>query len=507
MEPSPSAAARPAAPRARPRWPHVALAVGLLFYAWLLARQMRACAGGSDSSGYLNSARMLAEGRAAMPMRLLPGLDPATLPAYTHVPLGFVPDADLATMRPTYPVGLPLLAAAASRLASWDAAPGWVMGFHALAGLGLVYLLARRAGLGAEWALLGALMLAASPLYLFFALQFMSDVPALVWVTAAIYLAWCSRERPGLAAAAGGAFALAVLVRPTNLLAAAPLAIALGCSWPRWGLAALGGLPGAAFLAAYNVAAYGRILTTGYGSVADQFSWAVVPATLAHYAVWLPALLSPFIVLAVALSVPRGERRWPTVLLAAWALLFLAFYLFDIHTHEFWWYLRFVLPAAPALIVAALRRAAALVRPLRPWAVRCCLAAAAAAVVVNGLAWSRHLYLTAVVDEELTYPQTAAWLREHVPANAVIASMQTSGTLLYYTRFTFFRWDMIGRSEFERIERACAAQGRPIYAALFAYEIDAPDQGAFARHLPGRWVRVGAARQTTFWRYAAPAAP
>ena len=78
-----------------------------------------------------------------------------------------------------------------------------MLGLHALFGLWLVYRLGREAGLEAGWAWLGALLLAASPLYIFMSLQVMSDVPALVWVTAAVLCAWKSRERTWLALLGG----------------------------------------------------------------------------------------------------------------------------------------------------------------------------------------------------------------------------------------------------------------------------------------------------------------
>jgi hypothetical protein len=61
--------------------------LAVILYAMILARYMGACAGASDSSGYLNNARMLAAGRVTIPMRLVPGLDPATRPVYL-LPLG-----------------------------------------------------------------------------------------------------------------------------------------------------------------------------------------------------------------------------------------------------------------------------------------------------------------------------------------------------------------------------------------------------------------------------------
>ena len=47
-------------------------------------------------------------------------------------------------------------------------------------------------------------------------------------------------------------------------------------------------------------------------------------------------------------------------------------------------------------------------------------------------------------------------MQAHLPANALVASMQTSGALLYYTQFTFFRWDQVSPFDFQRIAGACA---------------------------------------------------
>ena len=116
-------------------------------------------------------------------------------------------------------------------------------------------------------------MLGLSPLFVFLSLQLMSDVPATVWVMAAVLAAWRSRERPWLGLVAGAALSLAVLVRPTNLLIALPVGLALGWRARRWLLFVLGGLPGAIFLGLINQTAYGSIFTTGYGQVSTAFGW------------------------------------------------------------------------------------------------------------------------------------------------------------------------------------------------------------------------------------------
>ena len=112
---------------------------------------MGAYAGGSDQSGYLNNARMLGQGHVTTPMRLLPGFPPETLPPYTYVPLGFIPNQEQATLTPTYPMGLPLLMLAVAKLTGWGLAPGLTLGLHALLGLWLVY----RLGRARSWRRLG----------------------------------------------------------------------------------------------------------------------------------------------------------------------------------------------------------------------------------------------------------------------------------------------------------------------------------------------------------------
>ncbi|MDD2764781.1 MAG: hypothetical protein PHE83_12495 [Opitutaceae bacterium] len=502
----------PAAPRFRarvslPGWKRWLPAAAFLLYALLLACYMGAYAGGSDQSGYLNNARLLAKGHVTAPMRILPGLEAKTLPLYTYVPLGFIPDRDRQILIPTYPMGLPLLIMGMAQITGWEHAPGLVLGLHALLGLWLVLRLAHAAGLETGWAWLGALMLATSPLYLLMSLQVMSDVPALVWVTAAVYFAWISRERTWLALPAGMALAMAVLVRPTDLLALVPVAMVTGLSWRRWVLLALGALPGACFQGGFNLIAYGQIFTTGYGYISPSFSLANVPATLLHYAVWLPVVLTPLCLLALGL--PALWRRQPRAMavLAAWVLVFLVFYLFYLHTHQAWGYLRFLLPAFPSLIVATLLVARTLLGRFRltprPW----WLAAAGAAILAYGISWSRHFDVFTIGHGEKVYPETTAWLRTHLPPNAVIASMQTTGALLYYTKFTFFRWDMMPPESFQRIAAACAAAGRPIYATLYPFEIEEKEWAAFEKHLTGRWTRIGAVRHVSIWRYDPSTAP
>lgn len=488
-----------------PRWPRIArgaAALALALYALLLIRHVGAVAGGSDSSGYMNHARLLASGRIHVAPRTLPGLPQAGLPPFLYVPLGFKPAWNGDGIVPTYPTGFALFVLALKPLAGWRHAGDAVIILHALAGLLATYALCRIVGLGRRWAVLGAGIVASSPLYLFMSLQAMSDVPSLAWTTLAVVAALRSRERSPWALAAGAAMAVDVLLRPTNVLAFVPVGIALGASPRRWVLLVIGGLPGAVFFAAHSVAAYGGFATTGYGDNSLMFLVRYVPGTLLHYARWLPALFTPLCVLALALPwLGRAGARTAWIL-GAWFLAYAAFYSSYECTHETWWYMRFLLPAAPALVAASLLVARTLLAraaaPFDPGRSRAAFAAALLAVAVTSLAENSNLYALGVGASELKYGQVADWLERNAPSNTVCVAMQASGAIFYYTDLTFIRWDELDKATAARVEAAVRAARRPLYAVLFPFELR--DAGALDRRMPGHWSQVGKVDDVTIWR-------
>ncbi|HVS54421.1 MAG TPA: hypothetical protein VHD62_18840 [Opitutaceae bacterium] len=482
------------------------LALGALLYAVLLIENVGGYAGGSDSSGYMNDARLLLEGRVHVPPRAIAEMPAARTPSYFYVPLGFKPAPDHDGLVPTYPAGLPLFIAAAAALIGWEHAADVALVLHGLAGVLLTFALARRFGLSLRWAAVAAIALGVSPLYLMMAVQPMSDVPALVWTSAAVLAAWEAGRAPAVrslrwALAAGAAFAFAVLVRPTDLLALAPVAIALGFGVRRWLAFVAGGLPGGIFFFALNRLAYGKFLTTGYGDTTEM-DLHLVPATLVHYAQWLPALFTPVVLGIFALPALRRTPRIAWVL-AAWIVAIAGFYAAYYFTHETWWYLRFILPAAPALVIGGLLGLrAVLARFMTPLRSCLCLALALLVCGINGGYWAKKFKPLNSGRGEDVYPLAAAWLREHAPANAVVVAMQTSGSLHFYTNFTLVRWDQIQPADYATLVAALRASGRPLYAALFPFE----EEEALKTRLPGRWTQIGSVRQATFWQWSpAPA--
>jgi hypothetical protein len=479
-----------------------AAALALALYAAVLIRHVGAVAGGSDSSGYMNHARLLAAGHIHVQPRTLPGLAQASLPPFLYVPLGFKPAWNGDGIVPTYPTGFALFVLALKPLAGWRHAGDAVIILHSIAGLIATFALCRALGLGRRWATVGAAILALSPLYLFMSLQAMSDVPSLAWTTAAVLAALKSRERNGWALAAGAAMAVNVLLRPTNVLAFAPIAIALGPSPRRWVLFIIGGLPGAVFFAAHSVSAYGSFATTGYGDNSLAFLARYVPGTLLHYARWLPVLFTPLAVLVLALpwlGAVSARTKW---LLATWILVYSAFYSSYECTHETWWYLRFLLPAAPALIAGSLLVARALLSRAAGWAdpgrSRPAFAAVLALVALNCLWANRDLYALGIGKSELRYGLVSDWMKANVPADAVCLAMQASGSLFYYTHFTFIRWDVLDKGNVGKVEAALRSSKRPLYAVLFPFEVQ--ESGIFDKRMPGHWRQVGQVEDVTIWR-------
>ncbi len=490
-------------PATTPSGARIGLGVGLLGYAVILIILIGAVPGGSDNSGYFNEARLLAHGRVHTPMRTLAGIPAAEVP-YLYVPLGFKPagGAD-GQLVPTYPPGLPLLLVSASSIAGWDHAGDLVLIIHSLAGLALVFALGRACGLPGAWALAGAAILAASPLYLFTSLQALSDVPAAAWATAAVVAAMRSRERTGWALASGACISVGLLIRPNNFLIAIPVVIAMGLSPRRVALMALGSLPGVLAFMAINRAAYGSPLEVGYGAIGNEFHTSLIFGTLGFYVRWLPLLLSPVVLFAPSILALLGRAPRLTCVLASWALAYGGFFSAYRWTHEQWWFLRFLLPAAPALIVSGLLvpylwlewvkelRPRALARLLPLFLIPACICVELGQSGPFGEARS-------IGHGERKYGRVSRWLSDHAPKDSAVVASQASGALFYFTSFTLLRYEDMSPSISQRAEVALQSKGRPLYAVLFPFE-----EGVLNR-LPGKWDHVVSVDDVSIWRCEFP---
>lgn len=499
MEPN---APRPLPPPGLSRVGVLLLAICFLGYAAFLAGYSASYAAGSDASGYFNSARLLGEGRFQADMRVPFGHPHTEFGLMAFQPLGFIIDENEPHMAPTYPTGLPLHLLVASWLVGWRHAATLVSIFAAL-GSGLVlWSLARRLELTPGWAAAALALLWLCPLTLFASLQPMSDQLALLWSLTALAAALRGREQLRWCLLAGLATSLAVLVRPTDALIVLPLALALGRNLRRYLLLVLGGLPGGVFFCYYNWQVYGSPLATGYGNISTAFSAGFAPHNLAHFARWIPALLSPLVGAALAAPFMQAARRRELAVLGLWAGLLIGFYVFYFHSGETWWYLRFILPAFPVLILAALVVLQRLWRLIpSPRGAR----AMFATVLVFGVAWqlqlNRRLDVLDIPVGESYYLDTANWAKRYLPPASALFCMQMSGSLYFYTPFMLVRWDQVTVARLPELLAALRQEKRPVYAVLYDFE----NREALER-LGGRWKPIATVRHVTFWQLD-PAAP
>lgn len=460
----------------------------LLGYLFLLCDKASLSAGGSDSSGYLNAARLLTRGQLTDSVEPLTrfGLSPAFIRIF--IPLGFSPGGKAGTMVPSYPLGLPLHMAAAALVGGWARAPFWVSPLAATASLLLVYGVGRELGLTRLYAVMAAACLAVFASFFWFGLQPMSDVPATAWALAAMLTALRARRGAGAAFLCGAAFGMAVLVRPTNILLAIPLLLALPREPRVYLRVALGGLPFAAFLFVTNRVANGSPFAGGYGDLSSGFSLGFFPARIRHYGYWLAALGTPLLVLgwlaaAGVRSLPRRDRA----LLLAWPAVFLLFYCFW-EPYETWWYTRFLLPGVPAMILAVffvLERGFRPGAPLPSRPRRVLGLALCGIILAAGVYWIGRFGLLESARGEQIYPDACRWAAAAVPRNSVLAAMQMTGAMRYYTDLTFARLDWIEPKDFPSLRSRIRAAGYRWYALI------APGEAELLRtNLPGSWKQI-----------------
>src|SRR5215471_16920471 len=456
-------------------------AVLLAAYGVFLVRHSAFAVGGADSSGYLNTARRMRQGTLVALPRSLDRLELPDPQAVACIPLGFVTGPRPGTMAPLYPAGFPAHLLAAAMLAGWSIGPYLVSPLAAVVSLLLCYRLGRELGLSVMASGAAAAVLAVWPVFLFQALQPMSDVVGMLWCVAAILFARRARTRAAWALAAGAALGIAVLVRPTNALLLVPLAFALPLRRrPLW-LFAAGAAPFALMLAIYNQRCYGNFARSGYGVIglSEAFAWSHFPPRFAYYAGHLQETLAYILPIAwLALLVDRKTPLRDRALLICWFTVFFGFFCFY-GPYESFIFVRFLLPGIPALILGA-----ALVIQhwgSAPGALRFVPAAILLVVIAVEVRTTRRLGVLGVIGGQSAYPEACRWAETQLPPRAVLLSAQASGALEYYTDVTYLRYDWLDPESFGRLQKVPGEW----FALLFSNEAE-----DFHKHVPDRWIQV-----------------
>ena len=439
-------------------------------------------AGGSDPYGYVSQADLWLRGSLTLDFGSLAPL-PWQRVEWTLSPLGYRPGLEPYTIVPTYAPGLPMLMALVQAVFG-PGAKYFVVPLCAAAAVWLTYLLGAR--LYDRFAgLIAAVLLAASPAFLYQAMWPMSDVPAAAFWTLALVSA-CSKGR--LAPfAAGLAAAIAILIRPNLVpLAVVPALLIFGnrAGDYRARLSAIGAfgagvLPGIVMVAGLNTYWYGSPGRSGYGTGSSLFALRNFWPNAGRYPRWLFDTQTPIVLLALLplvtgrLGSGAAALRRPRVrgACALFVVLMVALYWFYLVFEE-WWYLRFFLPTFPLLMVlmsAGLRDVLHRIHP----------SAAPAAAVVTALlvAWmvqeAGDRAVFGLQQQERGYVTMAQAVAAEVPPDGVVLAMQHSGSLRYYGDRLTLRYDLLRPNELDVVVKALRERGRRVYVLVEEWELPA----------------------------------
>ena len=407
-------------------------------------------AGGSDSYGYVSQADLWLHGLPIVDQSFV-SRAPWPLAAETFSPLGYRPDATGTALVPIYSPGLPMLMATAKTIAGMCG----VFAIVPIAGGVLVlatYWIGRQlvgplVGLASAW------IVATSPTFLYMVVQPMSDVPAAAaW---AVAIGGVIAGTTALAALSGVAAAIAILIRPNLVLIAAVLFIR---AWTRRGLSAVAfAVPVALAVvvtAAINNRLHGSPLSSGY-DLTGGFAWSYILPNLRNYGTWLLGAETPLA--AAGLAYVAFVSPVMAVIAAVVWLSYLVYFPWDA-----WWYLRFLLPAWPAMAIgtAALMRRANHVGAI-----------VIVALGVVGVWQAIHRGAFAIASEESRYVEVARVVESSTPTNAVVISAQHSGALRFYAGRMTLRWEMFDPAWLDRAVTWLAANGHHPFIVLDDAEV------------------------------------
>jgi hypothetical protein len=532
----------------------------LLFcYSVFLWFNICAYAGGADSSGYLNLAKLITSGKLQEKQRIIDGVE-GEISEFAYVPLGFKPANKDGYLDSFYPIGFPSLIALLSLFVGIDIAAHLVIWLHAIGSLVLIYYFALELRFERFWALIAAVLLAINPLFLSYSLQLMSDMPSLFWCSLAIFAALnpnpslelprsrylsqdsegstlrfrsslyerytfgavlgSNLQNPGLAQDRGSsndgfglkndqkkwaiicgiATGIAVLIRPTNVLIFAPLLVAFGKNWRGLFLCGCSGLPFAAILLITNYLSYGQFFATSYPDLSDKFGSEFIPFSIEAYARYLPLVLTPFVVFLVSIFVPSiwRQSKKPQWVFAVWILSFLTFYAFYYFTHTTWWYTRFLLPSFMAMILAILM----VVRAVASLKIRFSRSFAIFFVLFSFFWQLSVIQMLRIISqsESLVYFEITSWVNNNLPADSAIIAMQDSGAIFFYTDLPIIRYDILSKDELVKIANTLQKKCRSIYAILHSHEVEAAPVDLFSK-LPGNWQKIHQINQIEVWKF------
>lgn len=219
------------------------------------------------------------------------------------------------------------------------------------------------------------------------------------------------------------------------------------------------------------------MVASRYSSTEEFYSLANMLPNLRRYGGWTIEACTPAFLLGF---LPPLAWNWFFPSRAAWRVLltgvlavvwlsYLPYFVFDD-----WWYLRFMLPAWPALSVLMVGAVYAVVRRLpgaRAAEALTLLLVAALAVTTIGRA--RELGSFGLRAAEQRYIDAARYVAARTPAGSVVLGVQHSGSVRYYGARTTLRYDLLEPDWLDRAVAFLEGRGRRPYILLDDSEVPA----------------------------------
>ena len=436
-------------------------------------------AGGSDAYGYVSQADLWAKGSLHIEQPFVRDIGwPFEAAALT--PLAYRPTPDGTAIVPIYAPGLPMLMAVFERLAN-RAAVFYVVPLLGGVAIWATYLLGKRYG-GETVGVSAAILLATSPAFLFQLMFPMSDVPATAWW--ALSLALLMADGRSAALASGLAAGAAILTRPNLVpLAMIPGGLLLwrafrardmaGSAAQRVVLFAAGSIPACLIIAIVNTRLWGSPFATGYAPTDIEYRWSWVLPNLHRYPGWLMTTQTPAVLLALLAPMMPSKNsplksQFPavTLLLGAFVAAVVVIYLLH-EPNNSWFWLRYLLPAFPPLLVlmsAGLAVAfARLTRGVR---------LITTGLVLGLLAW--HGVSFGINDGIFRFREgerksraVGEYIANNLPENAIFISKLHSGSIRYYSGRLTIQYEFLPPDSLDSVVALLRTHG---YQPFFALE-------------------------------------
>jgi hypothetical protein len=468
------------------RRPHVTasvIAAAVLYFAFAWAANV---ASGADSYGYVSQAGLWRSGDLAVQQEIVRHV-PWPNAQWTFAPLGYRPAAQDDRIVPTYSPGLPLL------MALFQAVLGYCGAYLIvpLCGGALVWLtyeLGRRLFDSTRVPLWGALLVATSPAFLFQVVWPMTDIPVATTWTAALLL--IAVGRPLLA---GLAMSATLAIRPN--LVPLPAAVFLWSvlrdyrfrkseGWFRCTVPlGLGLVPAVVGVAVLNARLYGSPLSSGYGNSADLYSWENFWPNAVNYGSWTVETQTAAVTVGLLFFLAprlfaRASVPFPRVLLGGAIVGNLVSYLFYF-TFSDWWYLRFLLPIWPVMMLLTVASVDAAAGRWLPRVRVPVLAVIATFLAWHGARLALDRGVSALGRGERRYVDVARYVATHTDRRAVVIAEQHSGSIRHYAGRLTMRYDFLDENWLDGAAAYLQSIGRHPYILLESWEV-APFKQRFA---------------------------